>query len=370
MDAGFRVTTNTTLFDGADPNSVRAHFDELMVAGVESMMVSPGYTYDKAPDQQHFLGRAKSRKMFRAILANRKKTLAFQRLAHVHGIPDGQEGPDLHALGHADVLDLRMAEALLPAAGRLRGQLPGTDGDGRQWQNYGTESGNPRCANCMVHSGYEASGVNYTFGSIKGLFQTVKAMLSSYDDEGAQRILNDWKPAQHAPLVTIAEIKPVRTSELQSVSGGLMMATTEQEAAKIDQLQHVNPDELEHAAGRERENLEGWIPALASEAEVREALEKAFDYRGDITVTRKDGSKVEGYLFDRRQGATLAQSFIRLIPVNNQGKLNVAYADIAALTFSGRDTAAGKTFEAWVKKYWEKKAAGEKNIQIEPERLE
>jgi hypothetical protein len=148
------------------------------------------------------------------------------------------------------------------------------------------------------------------------------------------------------------------------------MSTTQQEHLKIEQLEHHNPDELDHAAGRERENLEGWIPALATEAEVREALEKTFDYRGDITVTLKDGSKVEGYLFDRRQGPTLAQSFIRLIPMNNQGKVNVAYSDIAALAFTGRDTAAGKTFEAWVKKYWEKKAAGEKNIQIEPERLE
>lgn len=148
------------------------------------------------------------------------------------------------------------------------------------------------------------------------------------------------------------------------------MSTTQQEAAKIAQLEHMNPDEIEHAAGRERENLEGWIPALATDAEVREALEKAFDYRGDITVTLKDGSKVEGYLFDRRNGPTLAQSFVRIIPMNNQGKLNVAYSDIAALAFTGRDTAAGKTFEAWVKKYWEKKAAGEKNIQIEPERLD
>jgi hypothetical protein len=148
------------------------------------------------------------------------------------------------------------------------------------------------------------------------------------------------------------------------------MSTTQQEHLKIEQLEHASPDELDHAAGRERENLEGWIPALATEAEIREALEKAFDYRGDITVTLKDGSKIEGYLFDRRQGPTLAQSFIRLIPMNNQGKVNVAYSDIAALAFTGRDTAAGKTFEAWVKKYWEKKAAGEKNIQIEPERLE
>jgi hypothetical protein len=148
------------------------------------------------------------------------------------------------------------------------------------------------------------------------------------------------------------------------------MSTPQQESAKIEQLQHMNPDELEHAAGRERENLEGWIPALASEAEVREALEKAFDYRGDITITLKDGSRVEGYLFDRRQGSSLAQSFVRIIPMDSKGKVNVAYSDIAALAFTGRDTAAGKTFEAWVKKYWEKKAAGEKNIQIEPERLE
>jgi hypothetical protein len=148
------------------------------------------------------------------------------------------------------------------------------------------------------------------------------------------------------------------------------MATEAQEAAKIEQLSHVNPDEIEVAAGREREQLEGWVPELASEAEVREALEKAFDYRGDVTITRKDGSKVEGYLFDRRSGSSLSDSFVRIIPSKEQTKVNVAYADIAALAFTGRDTAAGKTFEAWVKKYWEKKAAGEQNIQIEPENLD
>jgi hypothetical protein len=148
------------------------------------------------------------------------------------------------------------------------------------------------------------------------------------------------------------------------------MATETQESAKLAQLAHENPDEIEVAAGREREQLEGWIPALASDAEVREALEKAFDYRGDITITRKDGSQIIGYLFDRRQGSSLADSFVRIIPTNAPTKMNVAYSDIAALAFSGKDTAAGKTFEAWVKKYWEKKAAGEKNIQIEPEKLD
>jgi hypothetical protein len=132
------------------------------------------------------------------------------------------------------------------------------------------------------------------------------------------------------------------------------MSTQTQEAAKIEQLAHVSADEIEVIAGRDRENLEGWIPELASEAEVREALEKAFDYRGDVTITLKDGSKLEGYLFDRRTGPTLESSFARVMPTGQVGKVNVAYAEIAALAFTGRDTAAGKTFEAWVKKYWEK----------------
>ncbi len=132
----------------------------------------------------------------------------------------------------------------------------------------------------------------------------------------------------------------------------------------------VSADESEIAAGREREQLEGWVPELATEDELREALEKAFDYRGDITVTRKDGSQVQGYLFDRRTGTTLANSFVRIIPINEKSKLIIAYSEIAALAFTGRDNAAGKTFDAWVKKYWEKKAAGEKNIQIEPEKLD
>ena len=148
------------------------------------------------------------------------------------------------------------------------------------------------------------------------------------------------------------------------------MATETQEAAKLTQLAHENPDEIEVAAGREREQLEGWIPELASDADVREALEKAFDYRGDITITRKDGSKVEGYVFDRRNGKSLADSYVRVIPTGQRSKLTVPYAEIAGFAFTGRDTAAGKTFEAWVKKYWEKKAAGEKNIQIEPEKLD
>lgn len=181
---------------------------------------------------------------------------------------------------------------------------------------------------------------------------------------------------------------------------------------------NLTEDALEVAEGREREKLEGSVPEMATEAELREALEKAFDYRGDVTVTRKDGSRVEGYIFDRRSGPTLAESFVRIIPreaaqaprvspaegqtlrqtqgrpwgtesnstensrptslpsstqnsqQTSRQKISIPYSDIAALVFSGRDMAAGKSWEAWVRKYWEKKAAGEKNIALEPEKLE
>ena len=149
------------------------------------------------------------------------------------------------------------------------------------------------------------------------------------------------------------------------------MATEQQEHLKTEQLQEQTPDELEVIAGRERENLEGWIPALAGEKDTREALEKAFDYRGDVTLTLRSGEAVEGYIYDRRSGQGLADSLVRIMPSKgDRARRSIPYAEITALAFTGRDTAAGKTFDAWVRRYWEKKAAGEKNIQIEPEKLD
>ncbi|HLZ43380.1 MAG TPA: hypothetical protein VKQ11_20600 [Candidatus Sulfotelmatobacter sp.] len=146
---------------------------------------------------------------------------------------------------------------------------------------------------------------------------------------------------------------------------------TGKEAGHIEEHpQHSNPDALEVAPGTEHEQLEGWNPKLATEEELRQALEKAFDYRGDITITRKDGSKIEGYLFDRRSAATLKDSQVRLYPKDSNEKISISYSDIAALAFTGRDTAAGKSWEAWMKKYAAKKAAGEKDLSLHPEPLE
>ena len=202
---GFRVTTNTTLFDGADPKSVRAFFDEMMQLGVEGMMLSPGYSYDKAPDQQHFLGRARTRRLFRAILSNRKKDWRFNMsplfLEFLMGKRDyactpwgmptynmfGWQKPCyLLQDGYAETFDELMAAT--------------------EWGKYGTESGNPKCANCMVHSGYEASAVNETFGSLRGLLNTVRAMaFNQYPDKGAIDLLNQTEKPVHAhnPLVQI-----------------------------------------------------------------------------------------------------------------------------------------------------------------------
>ncbi|MFZ3341294.1 MAG: hypothetical protein WA213_10465 [Terriglobales bacterium] len=129
-------------------------------------------------------------------------------------------------------------------------------------------------------------------------------------------------------------------------------------------------DDLEVVPGFERENLQGWIPDLACEADIRAVIEKAFDYRGDVTITRKSGSQLTGYLFDRRVGKTLGDSVIRLILATCTDRPAIPYSDVAGIAFSGRDTAAGKSYEAWVKKYWESRAKGEKNISIEPESLE
>jgi hypothetical protein len=132
----------------------------------------------------------------------------------------------------------------------------------------------------------------------------------------------------------------------------------------------VNVEQLEVVPGFEHENLQGRVWQPTTEDELREGLEKAFDYRGDVTITRKDGSTVEGYIFDRRTGATLAQSTIRLFPKGEPAKVSIPYSDIASLAFTGRDTAAGKSWEAWLKKYWEKKARGETNIELTPEKLD
>lgn len=203
LKRGFRVTTNTTLFDGANPKSVRAFFDQMMDLGVEGIMLSPGYSYDKAPDQKHFLGRARTRRMFRAILSNRKRSWRFnlsplflEFLMGKRNFPCTPWGmPTFNIFGWQKPCYL-----LQDGYAESFAELIATT----EWHHYGTQSGNPACANCMVHSGYEASAVNATFSSLAGFLATLKATLfTGYEDEEALQVLAQPEAPVH-PLVQIS----------------------------------------------------------------------------------------------------------------------------------------------------------------------
>ncbi len=140
--------------------------------------------------------------------------------------------------------------------------------------------------------------------------------------------------------------------------------------AEVQRYSLEQIEALELAPGAEHVNLEGWVPELADENELRGALEKAFDYRGDVTITLKSGQRIEAYIFNRQTGPTLADSYVQYFAPNAPEKRKISYADIARLEFTGKDRAAGKHWEAWVKSYNERKAAGEKNIGLQPEGLE
>ena len=209
VKSGFRVTTNTTLFDGADPNAVRDFFDAMMEIGVEGMMVSPGYAYDKAPDQKSFLKRKTTNELFEMILSNRrdgKRRWRFNQsplfLEFLMGkreyecTPWGM--PTYNLFGWQKPCYL-LQEGYADTFGEL---MRDTD-----WDSYGRASGNPKCANCMVHSGYEASAVNHTFASFGGLFATVKAMVfNTYANPVARRKLDEEKTRPHGPIAHLVQL--------------------------------------------------------------------------------------------------------------------------------------------------------------------
>jgi len=177
VQRGFRVTTNTTLFEGTDPARVRLFFDEMMKLGVEGMMLSPGYSYQKAPDQEHFLGRERTKKLFSQILANRKRAWKFNLspnfLEFLQGNVDYEctpwGNPTYNIFGWQKPCYL-LQDGYVPTFKQLIEET--------EWENYGHRSGNEKCRDCMVHCGYEASSVDDTFGSVPGFARTVKAAMA------------------------------------------------------------------------------------------------------------------------------------------------------------------------------------------------
>lgn len=169
---GFRVTTNTTLFDGADPVRVREMFDYLMELGVEGMMVSPGYSYEKAPDQKHFLNRTRTHELFRAIFQRRKKEWRFNQSPlfieflkgnrNYHCLPWGN--PTYNPFGWQKPCYL-LGEGYAKTFDEL---MTTTD-----WDQYGNDR-HEKCKDCMVHCGFEPTAVDETFSSWRAFADTVK----------------------------------------------------------------------------------------------------------------------------------------------------------------------------------------------------
>ena len=174
---GFRVTTNSTLFDGANPLRMREFFDEMMGLGVEGMMVSPGYSYSKAPDQEHFLRRQRANDLFTRMLDNPKKSWKFNQSPlflqflmgkrHFECTPWGN--PTFNLFGWQRPCYL-LQEGYASSFKELMETTP--------WEQFGHASGNEKCRDCMVHSGHEASAVNATFSSLRGLRDTAVATLT------------------------------------------------------------------------------------------------------------------------------------------------------------------------------------------------
>ena len=130
---GFRVNINCTLFNNMEPERVAAFFDSLGALGVDGITVSPGYAYERAPDQQHFLNREKTKQLFRDIFRRGRPgpEMVLQPVEHVSRFSRGQPDLPLHALGQSDPDGFRLAAALLSAGRGLCQDVQRADGRNR-----------------------------------------------------------------------------------------------------------------------------------------------------------------------------------------------------------------------------------------------
>jgi hopanoid biosynthesis associated radical SAM protein HpnH len=174
---GFRVTTNTTLFDGASPLRMRQFFDEMMDLGVEGMMISPGYSYAKAPDQEHFLRHQRATELFTRLLADPKPRWRFNQSPLFLQFLMGKQDYECTPWGNPtfNVFGWQRPCYLLQEgyAESFRDLMETT-----RWERYGKRSGNDKCRDCMVHCGFEPTAVDQTFASWRGFRDTVVASVT------------------------------------------------------------------------------------------------------------------------------------------------------------------------------------------------
>lgn len=280
---GFRVTTNTTLFQGADPERTADFFDEMMRLGIEGMMVSPGYSYAAAPDQEHFLAREATRELFRRLF----------RLGRERGARWRFNQSPLFAEFLTGSRDYPCTPWGMPSYGVFGWQRPCyllQEGYAQsyaellrdtEWDRYGPASGNPACRDCMVHSGFEASAVDDGFSSLRGLLAVARATLVG-------------------PRVPQPTGSPLPAAVAPEEAGDALAAGADLDATP-------------------------------------ESLRAAFRYRGDVTLVLDDGSRLEGFVVDARPEA------LRVWPRGAPSPLTLATGRVRRVVFSGRDqTARGR----------------------------
>jgi hopanoid biosynthesis associated radical SAM protein HpnH len=274
---GFRVTTNTTLFHGADPERTADFFDTVMRLGVEGMMVSPGYSYAAAPDQEHFLAREATRELFRRVFRSGRRRGARWRFNQSPLFVEFLTGAREHPCTPWGMPSYGVFGWQRPCYLLQEGYARSFDElvETTAWERYGPESGNPHCRNCMVHSGFEASAVDEGFSSWRGFLAMARAALLG--------------PRVPAPAGAVSAPAP-------------------------------GPDPAE--AG----------PATGTALDATpEALRAAFRYRGDVTLVLDDGSRVEGFVADARPDE------LTVWPQGSRAARRLETARVRRIVFSGRD---------------------------------
>ncbi|MBW2446144.1 MAG: adenosyl-hopene transferase HpnH [Deltaproteobacteria bacterium] len=288
LNRGFRVTTNSTFFDGVDPARVRDFFDEMMKLGVEGMMLSPGYSYDKAANQDGFLERKRTENLFRQLFHEPHKSWRFNQSPLFLEFLAGGRSFDCTPWGNPtySVFGWLKPCYLLQDGyeATFEGLLQNTE-----WSRYGPKSGNPACQNCMVHCGFEPTAVEQGFSSLGGFWEMARAAIVS-------------------PRI------PAPEAEWASV-------------------------EAPEAAATAQPPSQGW----SSEASI-EALREAFDYRGNVTFHFEDGSEIEGFV------ANLGEKELTIWPAGEVTPKQMPLQGIVRLTFTGKDPASGKSWQTWLKK--------------------